>query len=705
MKRPFLGILVLGIFLLFMSLSIIAQAQSPVFRIGVLDDEDGAISNGARLAVQEINSTGGVRGADGTFFQLELISEPVSDGTTVAEAANTLSQSSVIAILGPENSDDVLNNLQVLQNLSVPVITPATSDTILTSDSTGRIFRSRAAEVLQGRALANYLINDLQIQSIAAVQLDQDINTAASLIGFSTAASALGRPPLPVLQAQSNESLPQIVNQISLSNSEIVAVYGDPASAKQLYESLRADGWEGFFAYNQADEPSFRNALSQEAQSGIISTTTWPFNATDEGSSRFRDSYISLYGELPGSVEAATYDSVYLLAQAIGLPGELQTNLRQLDNVSGVQGLLTPMQLSHGETSENVAVIRLGAFGGIEILARFRGNTRVDINEPIGPIPTAVPEATPTPQGVVATITRAVQNVRSGPSTSYPIIGQLSLGEQVQIIGANLDFTWLVIQFRGQQGWLSTSILDVFGDLNSLPIITPPATPTPAPTATPPPAPDIVIDSASGAPSPFIVNQPFTVSVSVRNAGGAPSAQFAIAATFPPNDVFASVIVPPLGAGQSILVNLSNTFTNTGFYAVVIVADLNNDVVEGNETNNFFNFSYGINKPILRQGSQALNPGDAIDLEGNGVLFDVNWDGSQLNTLSTARIGVIPNVTVSTVHWDLINPSVVNGTTIPNGSLIPGTIVGIITADGNRGVIRVDNLSGQLAVTFIVYQN
>jgi ABC-type branched-subunit amino acid transport system substrate-binding protein len=702
MKRIIFGAGILG--LLILTTALIVRAQTPVFRIGILDSERGHISDGARLAVEEINAAGGARGADGTFFQLELIIVSPDDDT-VADAVNSLNQSSVIAVIGPESSDDVLNNLPIFQNLNVPIITPATGDTILTSDTTGRMFRARAAEVLQGRALANYLINDLQAQSIAAVQLDLDINTSASLIGFSTAASALGHTPQPVLQAQNSESLAQIVNQITLAQSEIVVAYGNPASASQLYNSLRDGGWEGFFAYNQATEAVFLNAIDTEDRGGILSTTTWPYTATDEVSTGFRNRFVALYGELPGPIEAASYDAIYLLSQAIGLPGELQSNLRQLDNVSGVQGLLTPARLGQGETGQNVAVTRLTAFGGMDILARFRGNERVDITAPVGPIPTNTPEPTPTPQGVVATITRAVQNVRTGPSTDYPTIGQLSQGEQVQVIGANLDFTWLVIQFRGQQGWISAPILDVFGDLRTLPIITPPPTPTPAPTATPPPAPDIVIDSASGAPSPFIVNQPFTISVSVRNAGGAPSGQFAIAATFPPNNVYASAIAPALAPGQSTLVSLNGTFTNTGFYAVVIVADLNNDVAEGNETNNFFNFSYGINKPILRQGAQALNPGDSLDLEGSGVLFDVSWDGAQLNALSTAKIGVIPNVTVSTVHWDLINPAVVNGTTIPNGSLTAGTVVGVITADGNRGVIRVDNLTGQLALTFIVYQN
>src|SRR5262249_6117209 len=137
----------------------------------------------------------------------------------------------------------------------------------------------------------------------------------------------------------------------------------------------------------------------------------------------------------------------------------------------------------------------------------------------------------------------------------------------------------------------------------------------------------IVIDGAIATPSPIIANQPFIVSVTVRNAGSVPSGQFAIAATFPPNNLFASAIVPPLAPGQSTIAALTGTFSNTGSYSVAIVADLNNEVNEGpGENNNLFNFTYFINKPIIRQGSQTLNAGDTLDLEGNNVQGDVNWN-------------------------------------------------------------------------------
>ena len=58
------------------------------------------------------------------------------------------------------------------------------------------------------------------------------------------------------------------------------------------------------------------------------------------------------------------------------------------------------------------------------------------------------------------TVNSARLNVRTGPSTNYEILGQLNGGETIFPIGANVDFTWLVIAFRGQTGWVATYLVD-----------------------------------------------------------------------------------------------------------------------------------------------------------------------------------------------------------------------------------------------------
>src|SRR5690606_16413462 len=82
------------------------------------------------------------------------------------------------------------------------------------------------------------------------------------------------------------------------------------------------------------------------------------------------------FGRIPDAIAAAGYDSVNLLAIAIGQPGDLRTNLQRLDNVQGVQGLLRPAALSPGETSNTVAVVRINEYGAPQVAARYAGGVR-----------------------------------------------------------------------------------------------------------------------------------------------------------------------------------------------------------------------------------------------------------------------------------------------------------------------------------------
>lgn len=86
-------------------------------------------------------------------------------------------------------------------------------------------------------------------------------------------------------------------------------------------------------------------------------------------------------------------------------------------------------------------------------------------------------------------------NVRSGPSTEYEIVGQLTNGSEAPITGRSNDMNdWLRIEFRGVEGWVAYFTVTVLGDTDDLPIVTPRVSielqgnviaPTPIPSLTP----------------------------------------------------------------------------------------------------------------------------------------------------------------------------------------------------------------------------
>lgn len=82
-------------------------------------------------------------------------------------------------------------------------------------------------------------------------------------------------------------------------------------------------------------------------------------------------------------------------------------------------------------------------------------------------LPTATPqEATGVLQPALAPASSEVTansslNIRSGPSTSYSIVGTAEVGDIFKVIGKNEESTWWQIDFNGQPAW-------VFGELVTL---------------------------------------------------------------------------------------------------------------------------------------------------------------------------------------------------------------------------------------------
>ncbi|MEQ8677472.1 MAG: ABC transporter substrate-binding protein [Aggregatilineales bacterium] len=709
-------LIILAVLPLMLSTSLTQDAQ-PIFRIGILDDERGSISNGARLAVSEINANGGVVRADGTQFRLELIIQPTVEGNQLEEAVDNLDRSDVIAVLGPEDTNTVLSNLPLLQSLNVPVLTSAIGDTVLASDASGLLFRTRAAERLQGFALAEYLTNDLNVTQVITIQLDR--NSTAGRVGFSVALSQINPNSVEqTLLFDENTELVDLVDEIIVSNAQAVVTYGPPALASQFFSLLREAGWIRTFAYSQADDPEFRDTVPLEFLRGTISTTTWPLGATDAVSDQFLNTFVRIFGKAPNAIEAASYDSINLLANAISQSDNLLSGLSNLRNIRGVQGVLNTDGLDSGETSNNVAVVELNTFGGSDLLVRYAGTERVIFNDTVD-IVDAEPTLTPTPDGVFITIESNVQNVRSGPSIDYDVLGQLRQGETRQVIGATANFDWVVIEFRGQQGWLATYLLDVTGDRSTIPIISPPPTPTPPPaTATPTAAPisDIVIVSAS--PTNVTVGTTTTINVTIQNIGSISAGPFAVAATFPPDSYFSAINVPGLAGGAQQIVSLAlQANSATGNFSAAIVADLNNEVNEGavGEANNSsFNFNYKVDRPLILINSTTLNTGASVDLEGNLTPQpDIQYTGAGLNTVGTCTattncIGLIsPALDWNTSHYDALSAANgINTTFIANAALIPGATIGVFTAEGRRGVVRVDSINPGVSITltYRIYQ-
>jgi len=304
--------------------------------------------------------------------------------------------------------------------------------------------------------------------------------------------------------------------------------------------------------------------------------------------------------------------------------------------------------------------------------------------------------------------------VRVGPGLNYDILGQLQEGEQAQVIGATVDFSWVAINFRGTTGWLSRPILDLVGDTTTVPVLTPPPSPTPLPaTATPtaPPQPDIVVVSAT--PNRITIGVPFTVTVVVRNQGGSNAGQFAVAASFEPGSVFTAFTFDGLAAGSEQTITFTGTLTgSTGPQNVTIVADLNNQVNEGTQgeaNNSAFILTYVADAPLLATGTGVgtitLNDLGTATLDSSTT--DIQWGGGGIVPLGAARLGVLNGFSnFDAVHRDAIAAASLQN--VPITSVSPGQLIGIRTDGGNKyGVLQIVSATpgGTITFNYRIYEN
>lgn len=676
-------------------------------RIGVIDVADGSMLKGALLAAQHINEARAITAEDGAAFTLTVVNTP-PDNMEIAIA--NMRQTSAIAVIGPATDKLVADYMSQLQALDVPILTPATGDTVLLQDNTQRLFRSRARQSVTAGALADYLVNALAVRSIRTVQLDEA--STGRLLTFANALSAYGVRLSNTLVEETNPDLDAVAREIAGSGADLVAIYGPPPLAAPFYNRLRAAGYQGDVAFDRADAAAFVDLVPADSLSGVIGTATWSPALSDAASEAFVLEFARAFGHLPDAIAAASYDATQAIAAALVGVGSISQNLASLGPFSGVQGELKSASLVPSELSSNAVVTRLNEYGTANVVAFYRAGRRLSASErPVHQAtptqaPTATLAPTPTPSGYTLTIQSAVQNVRSGPGLQFEVIGQLPRGTQARVLGATPDYAWLVIDFRGQWGWLASYLVDAFGNRNLLPVIQPPATPTPVPTSTPPRDPDLVVLHAN--PPRLILDQPTVVNVTLLNQGLTAAGSFAVAASFEPGGRYAGVNVPWLDAGDQTTVQLPTTLNGaSGPQSVVIVVDLNDQIAEGaaGEANNqVYTYNYIADRAPLASGTATIGIG-SIDLDGYGNP-DLEWTGADLVAQGAGGMYLMNYFSsIDNVHYDAIDISLANIRSLHIDRLTDATI-GLRTADGHHGLLKPTdvNRDGTITMAYRVYR-
>jgi ABC-type branched-subunit amino acid transport system substrate-binding protein len=362
-----------------------AAQTATVLQIGYLGTATSPTAQGAFLAIDQINSVGGFKAADGNTYQLDLIAlanPPTAD--SLASSITAMRAQGVVAILGPDTNDLMTQaNVQALIGAGVPVLTGATIDTLTASDTADVLFRIRAPERVYSFALASYLVGDLGLSSIVLVQTN--VESTEALLDFESTINGAGIRAAGKVQLANAVGLEDQGNAVLGLNPEAVVMWGAPEDATTLLKLLRDGGWNGTFAYRQAEDAARTKVLPDALADGVIGVTSWCYAYPGREARIFLNDYLLSFGQVPESLSAAAYDAVWYLRATIidtgPTPSAVRAGLIAGPARALVAGTLSPAEFGNGDMIRMAMVYQLGPGGGPTVVALFNDSQRLTIQD------------------------------------------------------------------------------------------------------------------------------------------------------------------------------------------------------------------------------------------------------------------------------------------------------------------------------------
>ncbi|MDD7266901.1 MAG: ABC transporter substrate-binding protein [Lachnospiraceae bacterium] len=278
-------------------------------------------TNAMKLAFDEINKAGGIGGKQVEFKLYD-------DKGEAAEAVNNykkLKDDGITALLGCITSAPSEAVAAEAVKDKTPMVTPTGTQFNITKDREN-VFRVCFTDPFQGTMLAKYAADTVKAKKVAVMKNTSSDYSDGVAEAFKAEAKKRG---LEVVAEESygNEDTDfraQLTN-IAKENPDVLMIpdyYQINAliapQAKEIGITARLlgpDGWDGIIAQFGDDKDKLKEV------DGVVFTNHYSVADTNERIQTFVKNYKAQYKEEPSAFSALSYDSVYLLKEAIEKAG------------------------------------------------------------------------------------------------------------------------------------------------------------------------------------------------------------------------------------------------------------------------------------------------------------------------------------------------------------------------------------------------
>lgn len=322
-----------------------ARAADPIV-FGMMSESTGPSSesgvyqaNGATLAVEELNKSGGVLGR-----QIKLINEDnqsTNPGSVLAISKLT-SENNPVALLSTVRSTQIQAISPTVIRAGLPIMVGGTNEG-LTHMNNPWIFRTRPHDGYSAKVIADFGLNTLKLKKWAVINSTDAFGNGGKDL-LVDALKAKGITPVLVQGFPSNsQDFTPIILAIKNAGADIVASYIATSTDVAIFgKQLRQLGVTAAWIGSPSVSTATALKLGGEAMYGSYSVADFTPDASPEAQA-YSAAYRAAYHVEPDFYSSWAYDSVKLLAKAIEAshstdPATITKALHDIKDYKGVEG-------------------------------------------------------------------------------------------------------------------------------------------------------------------------------------------------------------------------------------------------------------------------------------------------------------------------------------------------------------------------------
>jgi len=276
------------------------------------------VKNGAQLAVDEINTAGGINGAKISYdFQ-----DDENDAEKALNAYNNLKDKGMQILMGTVTSTPCVAVADKTINDKIFQITPSGSSVDCIKN--GQAYQVCFTDPNQGISSAKYIADNKIATKVAVIYDSSDVYSSGIYTAFAAKAKELGVQIVAAeafnadnktdfsVQLQKAKSAGADLVFLPIYYTEASLILSQANSMSYTPKFCGCDGLDGILGVQ-----NFNTKLAEN----VILLTPFAADATDSKTQAFVTQYKSTFGDTPNQFAADAYDAIYIIKAAIEKAG------------------------------------------------------------------------------------------------------------------------------------------------------------------------------------------------------------------------------------------------------------------------------------------------------------------------------------------------------------------------------------------------